>query len=481
MNTLDRNTRLILEGSIFRSLLEISWPVVLANLLHISYQLVDFFWVGRLGSAALAAVSVSFPILFLMLGTGFGLSIAGSVFIAHYAGARRPQEVNHASAQTLILMLALALASSVIGYIASPLVLEWMKLEPDVYAGAMVYLRTSFIGMIFTFGFMVYQSILRGVGEVRFPLWVICGTVVGNAILDPVLIFGWGPIPALGILGAALATIITQAVAAVTGLRVLFTGRYGVHIRLRDLVPDFDFIRETVMVGLPASIEQATRPLGALALLYLTAGFGTLSVAAFGIGTRILGFVFIPALGLAMATTTLVGQNIGAGNIRRAEDAARLSAWAAFWGLNAVAVLTWAGAVPLVRLFAPGDPELLTLTAEFVRILSLSYWMIGVQQTLLGAFRGAGGTVPAMAIGLMTQWVLQVPMTWFLCTHTILGVKGVWWGFPLANLIATLVTMTWFRYGAWQDMKLMERGLAPRMARKPDLMDEAAGEQEYIS
>lgn len=481
MNTLDRNTRLILEGSIIKALLAISWPVVLGNLLHISYQLIDFFWVGRLGSAALASVSVSFPILFLMLGTGFGLSIAGSVFIAHYAGARRQQEVNHASAQTLILMLALALVSSVIGYVVSPWILGLMGLEPQVYDGAMVYLRVSFIGLVFTFGFLVYQSILRGVGEVRFPLWVICGTVVGNAILDPILIFGWGPIPALGILGAALATIITQAVAAAIGLHALFTGRYGIHIRRQDLVPDLDFLRETVRVGLPASIEQATRPLGALALLFLTATFGTLSVAAFGIGTRILGFVFIPALGLAMATTTLVGQNIGAGNIRRAEDAARLSAWAAFWGLNAVALLTWIGAAPLVRLFAPGDPALTAMTAEFVRILSLSYAAIGVQQTLLGAFRGAGGTVPAMLIGLMSQWVLQVPITWYLCMHTVLGVKGVWWGFPAANLIATLVTIAWFRYGAWQDLKLMERGLPPKAAHKPDLVDEAAGEQEYIS
>jgi len=481
LNIIERNSRLIVEGSIVKALLVIAWPVVLGNLLHTSYQLVDFFWVGRLGPVALAAVSVSFPVLFLMLGAGFGLSIAGSVFISHYAGARREQEVNHASAQTLVLMLALALVFSVIGYAVSPWILGLMGLDADVYEAANVFLRISCHGMVFTYGFMVFQSILRGVGEVRFPLWVICGTVVGNAILDPLLIFGWGPIPGLGIVGAALATIITQAVAAIIGTRALFTGAYGIHIRPRDLVPDPDFFRQAIRVGFPTSVEQATRPLGALFLLFLTATFGTMSVAAFGIGTRILGFVFIPALGLAMATTTLVGQNIGAGNIRRAEDAARLSSWVAFWGLNAVAVLTYIWAAPLVRLFAPGDETLIAITAEFVRILSFTFAIIGVQQTLLGAFRGAGGTVPAMVIGLVTQWVLQLPLSWYLCTHTALGVKGIWWGFPLANVVAILGTIAWFRYGAWQDLKLMERGLPPKAVRKPDLVDETAGEQEYIN
>lgn len=481
MNNLERNSRLIVEGSIVKALLVISWPVVFGNLLHTSYQLVDFFWVGRLGPVALAAVSVSFPVQFLMLGAGFGLSIAGSVFISHHAGARRQQEVNHASAQTLVLMLGLALAFSAIGYTAAPWILGLMRLEPDVDSAAGVYLRLSCLGMVFTYGFMVFQSIFRGVGEVRFPLWVICGTVIGNAILDPILIFGWGPLAGLGIVGAALATIITQAVAAAIGIRALFSGTYGIHIRRRDLVPDPAFFRQAIRIGFPTSVEQATRPLGALLLLFMTATFGTLSVAAFGIGTRILGFVFIPALGLAMATTTLVGQNIGAGNIRRAEDAARLSAWVAFWGLNAVAALAYIWADPLVRLFAPGDPTLIAITAEFVRILSLSFAIIGVQQALLGAFRGAGGTVPAMVIGLMTQWLLQLPLSWFLCQHTALGVKGIWWGFPLANLVATLVTIAWFRYGAWQDLKLMERGLPPKVVRKPDLVDETAGEQEYIN
>ena len=480
-NKLAQKTRLITEGPIVKSLFLIAWPIVFANTLHTAYQLIDTFWVGRLGAPAVAAVSVSFPMLFFLLGFGFGLSIAASVFVAQFAGARRHEMVNHVTAQTILMVVVISLLLSVVGYYTAPSVLRLIGIGPDIFADTIRYLRISYIGLIFSYGFILFQSILRGIGEVRFPLYVIIATVLLNAILDPLFIFGWGPVPGFGVSGAAYATLITQGIAAVVGIGVLFGGRYGIRLKAADFIPDWRFIHEAVKVALPASIEQTTRTLGSIMLTFLATGFGTVSLATLGLGMRIMSFVFIPAFGLGMATTTLVGQNIGAGNILRAEQAARLSGWVGFWSLNVFAVLFYLFAEPLVRLFVPADEALVASGVEFVSIATISFGVIGAQQALLGAFRGAGGTMSAMAISLVTQWILQFPVSYILCMHTPLGVAGIWWGFPIANIIATILTVIWFQYGTWQDLKLMEQGIPPEALHKHTLIDDAASEQEYIN
>lgn len=479
-NKFDQRTRLITEGSIVKSLFVIAWPIVFANTLHTAYQLIDTFWVGRLGAGAVASVSICYPLIFFFMGFGFGLAISGAVFVAQYAGARRYEMVNHISAQTILMMLAASLVFSVAGYLAAPHVLRLIGAGDDIFPDANRYLQISYLGLILSYGFIVFQSLLRGIGEVRFPLYVISFTVVLNAIFDPLFIFGWGPVPAYGVAGAAWATVATQAVAAAVGMGVLFTGRYGIHLRLKDFIPDPVLLRRTVLVGLPASLEQSNRTLGSMILIFLVTAFGTLAIATFGIGMRIMSFIFIPAFGLAMATTTLVGQNIGAGNIPRAEEAARLSSWVAFWFLGSVAILFFIFAPHIVRFFVPEDEALVLAGAEFIHITSLSFGIIGAQQVLLGAFRGAGGTTTAMVFSFITQWLFQLPISWYLCRHTSLGVTGVWWGFPVANIIATLLTIYWFRRGSWKELSLTEKEKTEEERETQHLIEEAVSEQEYI-
>lgn len=454
MNKLDQKTKLITEGSIVRSLFVIAWPIVLGNTMHTAYQLIDTFWVGRLGTNAVAAVSVCFPLIFILLAFGFGLSIAASIFVSQYAGARKHDMVNHVAAQTLLMIVVVALVLSCIGYVTSPYILRLIGVGDDIFSDANRYLQISYIGMIFSYGFVVFQSILRGIGEVRYPLYVITLTVFLNAIFDPLFIFGWGPIPGYGVTGAAYSTIATQFIGAAIGLGVLFNGRFGIHLKLPDFIPDFPMIKRAVMVALPASLEQSVRTLGSIMLVFLATGFGTLALATFGIGMRIMSFIFIPAFGLGMATTTLVGQNIGAGNVNRAVESARLSGWVGFLSLNAFAVLFFIFAQPMIRFFVPGDEELVAAGAVFVRVAVFSFGFIGSQQCLLGAFRGAGSTASAMLISLITQWVFQFPISYILCTHTTLAVTGIWWGFPVANSIAMLMTIFWFKFGTWKKLNL---------------------------
>jgi len=256
-DTLHRTVTRLTQLSIPRALAALALPIVLANTLLTAHQLVNTFWVGRLGAPAVAAVSVSFPVIFLLVSVGGGLSVAGSILIAQYAGARDSRSVNHVSAQTMLMVVAVSALFSALGYpLAGPL-LHAMGIGADIFEESTRYLQVSFLGIVFMFAFETSQSILRGVGEVKIPLYVIAFSVVLNLILDPLFIFGLGPVPAGGVVGAAYATLVTQGLAAAVGLAVLLRNRYGVQLRRLDFVPDIPLIRRIFRLGLPASVEQS--------------------------------------------------------------------------------------------------------------------------------------------------------------------------------------------------------------------------------
>src|ERR1043166_1284754 len=192
----------LLEGPILRSLLKLAIPISLANILQAAYQLIDAFWVGRLGGNAVAAVSVSTPIMFLTIGLGAGLAIAGSTLAAQYFGARNQEMVDHVAAQTLVMVFIVSVVLGSLGYIATPAILHLMGVAPEVYSGALGFMRVSFIGLVFNFFFFMFNALMRGVGEAKLPVYIVLGTVILNFALDPLFIFGWHGIPAMGGHGA---------------------------------------------------------------------------------------------------------------------------------------------------------------------------------------------------------------------------------------------------------------------------------------
>lgn len=464
----------LLEGSIFRSLLLLAIPIVLANMLQSAYQLTDAFWVGRLGGDALAAVSVSFPVVFLLISLGIGFAVAGSTLIAQYVGAGNQAMVDHVAAQTLLMVTLASLILGGVGVVCAPFMLKLMGVTPQVYGGALGFMRYSFVGLIFTFGFAIFQSVMRGVGEVTMPLYIVLGTVILNFVLDPLLIFGWGPIPGQGVMGAAQATLFTQGVAAAIGLIVLFGGKYGIHVKLGHFKPDPAFIRRAFVLGFPASIEQSTRALGITVLVFIISSFGTLTVAAYGVGTNILQFVIIPAMGLSMAIATLVGQNIGANNIKRAEEIARLGAWISFVGLSAIGLLTFLFAREMVVFFVPGDTAVIEEGSRFVRIMSFSFGFMALQLALTGVFRAAGKMMATMIIALVSQWVLQFPLAYILSKHTSLGVEGLWWSFPVSSVLTCLITLVWYVGGSWKEKALVEDDELAEQVMQEIIIEEGA-------
>ena len=444
----------LLEGPIVPSLLKLAVPIVLANVLVSAYQLTDAFWVGRLGGNAVAAVSVSFPVIFVMIAVGMGFGIAGSTLVAQYMGAGNQRMVNHVAGQTLLMVATTSGALGAIGYVIAPGLLRLMGVEPEVFTGALAFMRVSFIGLVTVFGFSMFQAVLRGVGQVTLPLYIVFGTVILNFVFDPILIFGWGPIPAEGVAGAAYATLATQTLAAAVGLAALLNGKYGIHLQWSDFKPDWAFVKRTFVLGFPATIEQSARGLGMTVMTFLVATFGTVAIAAYGVVTNIFMFVLIPAMGLSMATSALVGQHIGAGKIERATRIAHLSAAIAFVSLTVIGLLVFLFAHGIVAFFVPTDPAVVDTGARFLRIFSLSFGFLGLQLSLIGVFRAAGKTVTTMVLALVSQWILQFPLAYILGKWTAGGLDSMWWAFPTSMVTSTLLAVVLFLRGDWKQGRL---------------------------
>ena len=447
----------LLEGSIPRALFLLAVPIMGANILQVAYQVIDAFWVGRLGAAAIASVSITMPVMFVLIALGMGFAIAGTTLIAQYTGARDHAMVDHVAAQTLLTIVAVSIVLGAIGYFVAPVLLHMMHVAPAVYEGGLWFMRIIFIALPFTFIYAMAQALMRGVGEVKAPLYIVASTVFINFVLDPILIFGKFGLPAWGVTGAAVATLISQAIAAAIALRLLFGGGYGIHIHWRDFKPDFAFVKRAFLLGYPASIEQSARGMGMLILTFLITSFGTVVTASFGVGTNVFNVVIIPAMGFSMATSTLVGQSIGAGNIARAESVARLSSVITFTSLTVVGVLCMVFAPQIVRFFVPEDQAVIRAGAEYIRIVAWSFGFIGLQFALMGVIRASGEMIPAMVIGLVSQWLLQIPLAFALSKYTSLGVDGVWWSSPIANFVTAIVSALWFLRGSWKTRKLIAR------------------------
>jgi putative MATE family efflux protein len=469
------DARSLTDGSIVGALVRLSIPIVMANILATAYQMTDTFWVGRLSAEAVAAVTLCFPINFLMIAIGAGLPIAGSVLIAQFKGRGEERQMNHVAGQTLLMVLAVSVALTALGYWLSEPIIRLMSDDPAVIPDAVRFLQITFIGFVFVFGFFVYQSLTRGLGVVLTPMLIVAVTVLLNFILDPLFIFGWGPFPAMGVAGAAMATLCTQALAAAIGFALLFSGRHGLRPGLADFRPDLPLLGKTIRLGVPASVEQSMRALALFVMTLLVSGFGSVAVAAYGVGIRIITFVMIPAMGLSMATTTIVAQNIGAGKMDRAVRTNTIACLIAFFVPTLAGVLLYIFAVPLSAIFVPKREDAILESAQFIRIISLAIGCIGLQQVISGTLRGAGNTLAAMVLSIIAAWVIQFPLAYILSRHTSLALNGIWWAYPISMVISAVASLLWFIGGDWQRTKLVEELELERLVSEEARIDEGIG------
>ncbi len=452
---LTQKKRDLTNGPIARTLLVLAWPVMLSNLFQTIYNLVDTLWLGRLGKVAIAAPTIVWPLVFLMISVGAGITIAGTALVAQYTGARRHEEANHAAGQVFAFTGILALVLGISGvFIARPLMVA-MGAGPDLLPAATSYLRIIYGGIPAMFGMFIVTSLLNGVGDTMTPMKLMGVSVVLNIILDPLFIFGWGPFPAWGITGAAVATVISRGIIAIYGLYLLFAGKVGIHLRLRHLRLEWAAVKHILVIGGPASLGQSGTALGFSIMTGILARFGTAVVSAFGIGNRIISIAIMPAMGLGQAAATMVGQNLGAEETKRAEH----SAWTAI-SISTAFLLIASAAVyflrtSLVRVFI-NDPEVISLGASMFAITAMAFPFMGILQVIIGAYQGSGHTVYSMFFSLFRLWALRIPLVYFLGFSLAMGADGVWWAMFISNFGASAVSIGFFLSGNWKHRIIKE-------------------------
>jgi putative MATE family efflux protein len=450
-----KDTDFIKSSTLLKKLLTLAAPIILAQLFQIAYQFTDAFWVGRLGEKAVAAVTMSAPVIFVMIGLGIGLAIAGSTLTAQYFGAKNKKMLSQAAAQTMLMVVTVSIFFSTLGYIFTPHILQLLGTDPSIFADAKAYLRIVFLGLVFNFSFFIFQSIMRSIGRAQLPVYIVVGTVMLNFILDPLFMFGWWFIPAQGITGVALATIGTQSIAAIIGLSWLFSGKHGIHLHWTDFRPNFSFIKRAFLLGLPSSIEQSARSLSLTVITALIATFGTLAVAAYGVGTNILQLILMITFGLAGANAALVGRHLGAGEPETARRMASISLKIAFFAFSTLGLISFIFAPYLIQFFVPNDPNVIAAGAHYLRFISPIFGLIGLQILMGSTLQASGNTKTSMALTLTSAWLIQIPLIYTLSRFTNLGLDGLWLAFTINGILSVAMYLIVFKRSHWYKKELV--------------------------
>lgn len=446
----------ILKGQIGKTLFLLSFPLVGSNLFLIAYHLVDTFWLGRLGSNALAAIAYALPITFLVVAVGGGIANAGSILIAQHKGAKNQTEVNKAATQTFIFLILLSILVSLLGLFTATPVLRFLGASAEILPLAQSYLQTIFLGITLMYLFIMVRNFFLGIGDSVSSMWIGVLSVLINIILDPFFIFGWSIFPRMEVQGAALATVIARGLAGLIGILLLFRGKMGIHIPFQHIKPDFFYLWRVAKLGFPVSGEIAARSIGVIIILPIISSFGIATIAAYGIGSRFLALFFMLALGISQAVNTMVGQNLGAGQFFRARETAFKAALSSFIIFSILGLLLFWQSTYLAGIFT-NDTLIQKIAAQFLRIVSLSLGFFAIMRIFIGAFRGGGSTVAAMMITFVSVFIFLIPPAVYF--SKIFGPPGIWWAFFSSYFGGAVFATLWFLFGKWQKRLVKKKKL----------------------
>lgn len=437
------------EESIWRQFFKLSIPIAIANLLQSAYSITDAFWLGRLNSESLASISICSSIIFLVISLGSGLFISGTVLISHHKGREDHERISHISAQLIILMVIVSLLLSVLGYFISPFLIKMIGAEYLIPFGVLSYLQLFFASTIFVFAFALYQALMRAMGDVKTPMYIILSTVLLNFLVDPIFIFGFGFFPKLGTEGAALATLFSEVINTLVAGYLIWKGKNGIILKKHNFKFNPKIMRKILKVGIPSSMDQFFRSLGFVFIAFMVARLGTTSIAAYGVGGEILSFILVISMSFMMATSVMVGRSVGADNLEKAEFITKSVARMSFLVLTFLGILSFFFAEQISRVFIPNDIAVITESVQYLKIISLFFGFLAVQQTFNGAFTGAGDTRISMYLSIISLWVLRIPIAYIL-SSTALGFAGICWSFPVANTSAAILGYIVFTSGKWK-------------------------------
>jgi len=426
----------------------LSVPLMAGNILQTVYNLVDMFWVGRLGATEVAAVSIVFPTDWLLTSIAMGITIAGASLVAQWTGAGNREQATQVAGQTVTVAVLAALGLATLAHLLRVPLLTLLGATGELFAHTYAYITVIIWSVPFTFLFFAFGSAMRGVGDTLRPMYLTVLSNGLNILLDPILIFGWGPAPTLGVAGAAWATLIARALAGFVGLAALMSGRLAIQVRPKDLLPRWSLARQLLTIGGPAAVDGAARSFSSVAMIAIVTRFGPAVTAAYGIVMRVMSLVWTTAGAVGQAVGTGVGQNLGADQPQRS----RRVAWTGIalnlvvvgtGGLLGVLLAPW-----IVGLFVK-DPTVIRLGTDFLRVSGWAFGLAGGVMVVQGAFQGAGRTGHSMILSILNRWVFRMPVAILLAWGLGWGPDGLWWSFFISDAAVFAIAALWLWRGRW--------------------------------
>jgi putative MATE family efflux protein len=449
-----------------------SLPMLAGSVLQIAYSFVNAIWVGQfLGKSAFAVVTVSFPVMFVLIALGAGLTMATNILVAQYFGARNLPRVRKVVDNSVLVMAGLSLVLLIVGEALSPRILRAMDTPPDVLPLAIAYLRIFLLSLPFGFGLFLTRSMLQGIGDSSTPLYFQSASVLVTAALDPLLMFGWLGFPRLGLNGTAWAATVAQGGALIALLVYLQRVRSPVAPRWTSLRVDWPIACATFRIGVPEAVQMSLVSIGMVFVTGIVNRFGENATAGFGAASRVDQLAFMPAMTLSLAVSTVTAQNLGAGLYPRVQQAF-------WWGLALAGAMTLTASllvvsVPgtLLRIFTP-DPTIIGLGSDYLRIVGLCYVFFAVMFVSNGVINGAGQTFITTVISLISLWVVRVPLALYLA-HRLGTVTGVWYAIAASFAVSMLSSLVYYFTGRWR-RSVIRHGPAP--VTETSLFGEQTGE-----
>ncbi len=430
----------------------LSWPVMMFMVFQTSLELVDFYWVGMLGTDAVAALSLANNIFWMLFTFSQLITISTLSLTSRYSGSDDYAGVERVARHTLWLAIIMSLLIIAFIFLLGDLVLSLYQVEPQVHQMAMSYLQIAGVGFIFLYGGVGLAFSLQGVGDSVTPMTVLVLTNIINMVLDPIFIFGWLGLPSWGIFGAGLASLVARMVGFSIMLFIVLTGRIsssGLRIRgLFSLRLQWAYFKRMLQIGLPACLQGMTRPVTGAVMMWVVALFGTEAVAAFGVGLRLLSFCFILISGLSMGTSTMVGQTLGA-ELRELTATVIQKAFRMALTIQTVMALVAFLAAPQIMSAFADDPLVIEMGVAYIRMVSPALIAMGPMHVFAAVFKGSGHTVPPMAGALIANWLVKIPLALFFSLFLNLETNGVWLAITVSIFAEMLLLYCWFRRREW--------------------------------
>ncbi len=438
----------ILNGPVVKTIFWLAWPIILANLVNISYNLVDAYWLGKLGREAFGAPTVSWPLIMLFYSLGMGYATAGISIISQYFGAGEFRPASKSAGQLVASILSLGLTLSILGYALSPNVMELMGVPKDIYPLAVSYIRTIFLGVPLVFLGFAFMTVANAVGDTRTPTWLSITSALTNIVLDPLFIFGYLGLPKLGVVGAAVATVISRSIVSIAGGYFLIRGFRGIKLSVSDLKIEGWWVRKIFKIGTPLTLQQSSNALGFTVMTSLVSRFGSVAIAAYGAVIRVIDIIQAFTWGISRATSIMVGQNIGAENYDRAKKVAYISSAITATILSIGGLGIWLAREWVISVFI-SDVAVVAEGEKLINAMTPSLPFFALFFVTGAVAGGSGHTSFFALLSILRLWVLRIGLSYVLALNLGLGAWGIWLAMSISNIVSGTLSLMWLTKGGW--------------------------------